>query len=419
MSLKAAILMVVLSAAAALAAVGAGGAAPDRGVADRSAADRAFYADRFGKVPSAAAMTAVGRALFRDPSLSASGRTACATCHDPLHAFGPPNGRAVQRGGAGGSSPGVRAVPSLMYLQNVPAFSEHHFDDDGDDSVDQGPTGGRTWDGRAQSAHDQARLPLLSPFEMANTSIEAVVAKLEHSANAAQFREAFGERVFEDQALVFQGVLLALETYQQDPAEFYPYSSKYDAWLRQQASLTSEESRGLEAFNDPARGNCARCHPSAVRDGAFPQFTDFGYAGIGAPRNVAIPANGDRRYYDLGLCGPLRTDLLDRKEYCGLFRTPTLRNAAIRRVFFHNGVFHRLADVVRFYAQRDTRPQRWYPRAADGGTRQFDDVPDAYQGNLERTAPFDRHAGDQPPLSERDVKAIVAFLNTLTDGYRP
>ncbi len=407
-------LLVVLSAPAVLAADGA-----DGGAVGRAASEVAFYANRFEKVPSAAAMTAVGRALFRDASLSASGRMACATCHSPLQAFGPPNGLAVQRGGADGLNPGVRAVPSLRYLQNVPAFTEHYFDDDGDDSVDQGPAGGRTWDGRAQSAHDQARLPLLSPFEMANTSIEAVVAKLEQSANAAQFREAFGERVFKDKALAFQGVLMALETYEQDPAEFYPYSSKYDAWLRQQASLTSEESRGLEAFNDPARGNCARCHPSAVRGGAFPQFTDFGYAGIGAPRNVAIPANGDRRYYDLGLCGPLRTDLLDRKEYCGLFRTPTLRNVAIRRVFFHNGVLHRLADVVRFYAERETRPQRWYPRAANGGTRKFDDVPDAYQSNLDRTAPFDRHVGDQPALSERDVKAIVAFLNTLTDGYQP
>ncbi|MGO9993679.1 MAG: cytochrome-c peroxidase [Steroidobacteraceae bacterium] len=420
----AAMVMIALGATAASAAVGTDGDTWNRGAAasgamGRAASDRAFYANRFEKVPSAAAMTAVGRALFRDPSLSASGRMACATCHSPLHAFGPPNGLTVQRGGVDGLRPGVRAVPSLMYLQNVPAFTEHYFDDDGDDSVDQGPAGGHTWDGRVQSAHDQARLPLFSPFEMANTSIEAVVAKLEHSANAAQFREAFGERVFEDKALAFQGVLLALETYQQDPAEFYPYSSKYDAWLRSQASLTSEESRGLEAFNDPARGNCARCHPSAVRDGAFPQFTDFGYSGIGAPRNVEIPANGDRRYYDLGLCGPLRTDLMDRKEYCGLFRTPTLRNAAIRRAFFHNGVFHRLADVVRFYAERDTRPQLWYPHAADGGTRKFDDVPDTYQRNLDRTAPFDRHVGDQPPLSEHDVKAIVAFLNTLTDGYQP
>jgi hypothetical protein len=47
--------------------------------------------------------------------------------------------------------------------------------------------------------------------------------------------------------------------------------------------------RGLAAFNDPARGNCARCHPSAMREGAFPQFTDFGFAALGAPRNRPFP----------------------------------------------------------------------------------------------------------------------------------
>ena len=128
--------------------------------------------------------------------------------------------------------------------------------------------------------------------------------------------------MFADTALAFKGVLLALETFQQTPAEFYPYSSKYDAFLRHEASLSGDELRGLAAFNDPAKGNCARCHPSAVRAGAFPQFTDFGYAGVGVPRNMAIPANADPGYYDLGLCGPMRTDLEQRKEYCGLFRTP-------------------------------------------------------------------------------------------------
>jgi cytochrome c peroxidase len=307
-------------------------------------------------------------------------------------------------------------VPSLRYLQNVPPFTEHYFDDDGDDSVDQGPAGGRTWDGRAQSAHDQARTPLLSPFEMANPSTLSVVAQVEHARYSREFQDTFGAGVFRDPALAFRGVLLALETYQQDAVEFYPYSSKYDAWLRQEAALSDQESRGLAAFNDPARGNCARCHPSGVRDGAFPAFTDFGYAGIGAPRNAAIPANAEGRYYDLGLCGPWRRDLTDRPEYCGLFRTPSLRNVARRRAFFHNGVLHRLPDVVRFYAERDTRPQNWYPRTADG-VRQFDDLPQVYRSNLDRAPPLDRHAGDAPPLSERDIADIVAFLNTLTDGY--
>ncbi len=122
-------------------------------------------------------------------------------------------------------------------------------------------------------------------------------------------------------------------------------------------TLSRAEMRGLAAFNDPAKGNCARCHPSARRNGAFPQFTDFGYAGIGAPRNLKIPANADPKYFDLGLCGPLRTDFSDKSEYCGLFRTPSLRNVARRRVFFHNGVFHDLGGGAAFL--RRTR----YPAA--------------------------------------------------------
>ena len=387
----------------------------------RAAADNPapFYANTFAKPPSAAAMAAVGRQLFFDKSLSASGKISCASCHDPGRAFGPPNDLPVQSGGGDGRRAGVRAVPSLTYTQNIPPFTEHFFDDEGDDSIDQGPAGGRTWDGRSQSAHDQARLPLFSPFEMANSDEPTVIAAVQRASYAGEFRDTFGARVFEDQALAFKAVLMALETYQQNPEEFYPYSSKYDAWLRHQATLTSEESRGLAAFNDPAKGNCARCHPSAMREGAFPQFTDYGYAGIAAPRNARIPANSDPRYYDLGLCGPLRIDFQDKAQYCGLFRTPSLRNVATRRVFFHNGVFHRLDEAVRFYAERDTQPQKWYSRGADGVTIKFDDLPAAYRGNVDTQPPFGRREGDRPGFSAADIEDIVAFLNTLTDGFEP
>src|ERR1700733_1318415 len=381
------------------------------------AAGAPFYANTFEKMPSAAALTAIGRELFADPALSASGKIACSSCHDPQHAFGPPNDLPVQSGGGDGRRAGVRAVPSLKYTQNVPPFTEHYIGDEEDDSVDQGPAGGRTWDGRAQSFHDQARLPLFSPFEMANTNADAVVRKVQ-TRYAAQFRAAFGATIFDDRAPAFKGVLMALEAYQQSPAEFYPYSSKYDAWLRHQTSLSPQELRGLAAFNDPAKGNCARCHPSAMRKGALPQFTDFGFAAIGAPRNASIPANADPQYHDLGLCGPLRTDLNDRHEYCGLFRTPTLRNVAMRPVFFHNGALRSLSDVVRFYAERDTQPQRWYPRGRDGSTMKFDYLPPAYAGNLDMQAPFDRHAGDKPAISDDDIQDITVFLQTLSDGWR-
>jgi cytochrome c peroxidase len=413
----------LIGVTAVVGAVAFGGATASRAMAPgaentgRDAARAPFYANSFERQPSATALTALGRELFRDPALSASGKLACATCHDPQHDFGPPNAQAVQRGGAVGRSLGVRAVPSLKYMQNVPPFTEHFFDDDGDDSADQGPAGGRTWDGRSQSFHDQARLPLFSPLEMADSGVEAVVAKVQ-AGYAAKFSQVFGARVFDDEALAFKGLLMALEAYQQSPAEFYPYNSKYDAYLRHETSLSAAELRGLAAFNDPQRGNCARCHPSGKLQGAFPQFTDFGFAAIGAPRNAAIPANAKREYFDLGLCGPLRTDLSDRHEYCGLFRTPSLRNVARRPVFLHNGVFHSLIDVVRFYAERDTQPEKWYPRARDGSIEKFDDLPTAYRANLDSQAPFDRSVGGAPALNGRDIEDIVAFLETLNDGFR-
>lgn len=283
--------------------------------------------------PPLAAIESLGRALFFDARLSASGRLACASCHDPGHAFGPPDAQPVRRGGPSGRSIGQRAVPSLRYLQGVPVFTEHYFDEAVDESVDNGPTGGLTWDGRVQSPREQARLPLLSPLEMANPDPSSVVSRLAATPYADEIRRLFGRDILLDPVRAFDAITRSLEIFQQSPAAFYPYSSKYDEFLRHHTSLSVQERRGLELFNDPAKGNCARCHPSAIGgDGAFPAFTDFGYAAIAVPRNRGLPGNHDPRYFDLGLCGPLRLDLADRPEYCGMFRTPTLRNVAVRKV---------------------------------------------------------------------------------------
>ncbi len=363
----------------------------------------------------------LGRELFFDPTLSASGRLACASCHDPAHAYGPPGERAVMPGGKDMRQSGLRAVPSLRYLQATPAFTEHFrdSDDEGDASVDNGPTGGLTWDGRVDRGRDQARLPLLSPLEMANDSPAAVVEAVRRSPHADLLRRAFGADIFADPDRAFDGILQALEAYEQRYTEFYPYSSKYDAYLDGKAELTGTEARGLALFNDPEKGNCAHCHLSArSNDGAPPQFTDYGLAALGAPRNPAIPANADPAFYDLGMCGPLRRDLADRDEYCGMFKSPSLRNVALRRAYFHNGVFRTLRQVMEFYVERDTNPEKWYPRAADRTVRKFDDLPPQYHANVNVEPPFDKHLGDRPRLSSEEIDDIIAFLQTLTDGYQ-
>jgi cytochrome c peroxidase len=308
-------------------------------------------------------------------------------------------------------------VPSLRYLQTVPPFSEHSFENEGDDSIDAGPTGGRTWDGRADSAHAQARLPLLSPFEMGNASANDVVGRLRAGPSAGRFRELWGADIFERPNDAFAAAAMALEVYQEEPAQFQPFSSKYDAVLRGTASLSAAEMRGRAVFEDPARGNCAICHPSEPRaDGSAPLFSDFGYVTIGVPRNQALLVNADPGFTDLGVCGPLRQDLRERAEYCGAFRTPSLRNVATRQSFFHNGVVHDLAEAVRFYATRDSEPGRWYGRDARGRPLRFDDLPERYRGNVNRDAPFGRSVGAAPALSESEIRDIVAFMQTLTDA---
>ncbi len=386
-------------------------AAPAAGTATA----KSFYADHFSRRATVPEMTELGRKLFFDPLLSASGRMSCATCHDPSFAYGPPNERATQLGGPDMKSAGLRAAPSLRYLQNVPPFEEHHFDEAVEDSTDQGPTGGHTWDGRASTTHDQARLPLTSPFEMANPTVEAVVAKMAQGPLAPRFRAVFGDDVFAEPTRAVTALLKCLEVFQQSPQDFYPYSSRYDGYLRGKVTLTPAEQHGLALFNDPKKGNCASCHPSQIRKGAFPQFTDFGFNAIGVPRNRALPANQDPAHFDMGLCGPVRTDLSAHPEYCGFFRVPGLRNTAVRRAYFHNGVFHTLDRVMDFYVARDSSPDLFYPKAR-GGVDAFDDLPPEHRRNVNREPPFGRKPGAAPALTKAEIRDVLAFLDTLTDA---
>jgi len=370
--------------------------------------------------PPAAVVSQLGRLMFFDASLSASGKLACATCHDPRYAYGPPPGKAIAYGGKDLKQAGTRAVPSLRYLQGAPQFSEQHHFVDGD----VGPVGGFTWDGRVNSLAAQAKIPLLSTNEMANANAADVVRKLAKAPYAPQFRAAFGERIFEVPQRAFAAALSALEAFQREPAEFYPYSSRYDAFLRGDIELTEQEERGASLFKDPAKGNCASCHLGVSRAGKPPPFTDFDYVNVGVPRNPRIPANHDPNYYDLGLCGPLRADLADKREFCGFFRSPTLRNSATRDAFFHNGVFTTLRQVIEFYNERDLYPEKFYPKNADGKNavgmvHRFNDLPPGFPDNLDHDPPLDRKPGDEPALSDADIEDLIAFLKSLNDGYRP
>jgi cytochrome c peroxidase len=250
---------------------------------------------------------------------------------------------------------------------------------------------------------------------MANADLDSVVAKTAHGPLAARFRATFGDDVFSDPVRGSTAVLMCLEVFQQSPKDFYPYTSRFDAYLRGQVGLSPGERRGLALFEDPRKGNCASCHPSGGYHGALPQFTDFGFNALGVPRNRQIAANEDPAFHDLGLCGPERKDLGAHPEYCGEFRVPSLRNVAVRRAFFHNGVFHKLEQVIAFYVERDRNPGRWY-RKVGGHVQTFDDLPPAYRENVNREPPFGGKPGAPPALDKTETRDLIAFLKTLTDA---
>jgi cytochrome c peroxidase len=391
------------------------------------------------------ALAELGRKMFFDPSLSSSGQLACASCHSPENAYGPPNNLAVQPGGSEMKNAGVRAVPSLRYLENTPKFTigpTPEIQDSAAPPADgkvgaaaksgknnaalvaaqaNAPQGGLDWDGRGETFQSQALGPLLDPNEMANHNAGDVLDHLKHATYADDLRQLFGERVFEQPDVALSEALLALVRFQIEDPSFHPYDSKYDAFLAGKARLSEAEMRGLKLFEDPLKGNCSSCHSNkAPIDGdSQPAFTDYRLRALAAPRNRDIPANRDPNYYDLGLCGPYRTDYASAAAYCGLFKTPTLRNTATRNVFFHNGVFHSLGEAVHFHVERETKPAKWYPKLANGETGRYNDLPLKYRGNVDvADAPFNRKQGDIPALNEEEIADVIAFLKTLTDGYQ-
>jgi cytochrome c peroxidase len=359
--------------------------------------------------PDNPVLVALGKTLFFDERLSEPAGTSCASCHDPARAFS--GGHGSQLGVPQGSRPGHfarRSTPSVLYMRYVPAF--HYFEDD--EAPAPEPRGGFFWDGRSDSLVDLVQQPLFNPDEMNAGTSQRLAAKIARGPYADDFRAALGP--MSDPGAVLHGVGVALEAYLKSD-EMTPHSSKYDAYVRGEATLTEEERRGLEAFKDRRRGACSGCHRLAETstNPAESMFTDYGYDAVALPRNRELPETRNAAAFDLGLCDRKDTKTPSKDEkWCSNFRTPSLRNVAVRESFGHNGVYKKLRDVVAFYALRAVAPSRIYPPG-----QKFDDVPPKYVDNINIYAPiYNQREGAPSPLSDQDIDAIVAFLGTLTDA---
>jgi cytochrome c peroxidase len=386
------------------------------------------------------AMAAVGKLMFSDTALSMSGKQSCATCHSPTNAFTAGNNAPVQPGGGALTLQGLRNTPTLMYASYTPGFALEAPDPATIGATSPAnqlhPAGGFMRDGRLASLASQAQQPFITSFEMGNIGSSQVAARLKSRPYLSQFTAVFGPSVLNNPDATLAAMGKAIAAFEFEDPGFHPFTSKYDAYVKGQVTLTAQESEGLQVFSDPNRGHCMSCHATASPAGVPALFTNYSYHTLGVPRNWEIaynldstslppfvPANGlslgtpDHNYYDMGLCGPLRTDLANNTSLCGSFKVPTLRNVGIKQAYFHNGVFSSLQDVVSWYATRNSNPTHWYKKPDGSPDILYNDLPLSYAKNVE---PVNQPGGPlAPDLDATDIRNLVSFLCTLTDGFDP
>ncbi len=337
---------------------------------------------------------ALGKRLFFDTELSAPTGLACASCHHPDAGFALPQQHSLMPVSAGAIKHrfGNRNTPTIRYASFIPRL---HFD-----KKEKLYIGGLFLDGRENSLESQASGPLFNPLEMAVPNKEVLLKKLKAAKYADDFKKTYGKNGLMNAEKALIQVTLALAAYQRSK-ELSPFSSKYDLYLQGKVQLTKAERRGLKLYESEDKGNCVACHPnqSSQDKNVPPLFTDFSYDNLGAPANLNNPYysqaeefNPTGKYYiDLGL-GAIVKD----KKQNGKFRVPTLRNIAITAPYMHNGVFKTLKEVVNFYNTRDTK--KWPKPEVDENINKDE------MGDLK--------------LTEQDVDDIIAFMKTLTDGYK-
>jgi len=342
----------------------------------------------------------LGKSLFFDTNLSDPPGQACAVCHGPTVGWTGPDS-AINAGGAvypGAVSTrfGNRKPPSAAYAGDSPNL---HWD--GSKWV-----GGMFWDGRATGdvlgdpLAEQALGPFLNPLEQNNASSQVVIDKVV----ASGYKELF-QNVCASYTDKYECIGRSIAAYERS-TEVSQFTSKYDYWLKGKAKLTGQEQRGLELFTGKAK--CANCHVA-------PLFTDFTYDNLGVPRNPKNPFYNEpdwnpagANWVDTGLGGFLQAAGYDEAVYMaewGKQKVPTLRNVDLRpskkfvKAYSHNGYFKSLEEIVHFYNTRDVTGAGWpAPEVAAN-------INTAEMGNL--------------GLNRGEELAIVAFLQTLSDGYVP
>jgi cytochrome c peroxidase len=384
----------------------------------------------------------LGKSIFFDDNLSLEANQSCAACHGPGAGWTGPT-ESINAAGAvyEGSIPdrfGNRKPPSSAYATPSPIL--HVVLEKKEETLF---IGGNFWDGRATGerlgspAAEQALGPFLNPLEQALPDAAAVVTRICASAYAGLFAQACGPNACDaaNVSAAYDCVGHSVAAYE-GSSEVNQYSSKYDAYLAGAVNLTKQERQGLNLFK--AKGKCAKCHVlDTGPDGEPPLFTDFTYDNLGVPKNPDNPFYDETDvnplgsgWIDLGLGGFLesRGDYAEfASENRGKQKVPTLRNVGlgsceadknasncIVKAYSHNGYFKSLWQIVHFYNTRDAKPPC---------LNEFTPVEDALGQGCWPAPEVDENVNTEElgnlHLTDAQEDAIVAFMQTLSDGFTP
>lgn len=333
----------------------------------------------FANDPRAARL---GQFLFFDPRLSANGKLACATCHEPDRAF--TDGKPI----AEGLKRGQRNTPTLINS----AYQRWYF-----------------WDGRSDTLWGQALHPIERDVELGSTRQDAINLIREDAQLKRAFEEIFGplpkahldDRAASDRA--FANVGKAIAAYE---AKLISRRSPFDVFVE---GLRENDAEKLAAISDKAkqgaklfvgRGECRVCHTG-------PHFSDGEFHDILVPpRHSGVPSDPGRfegvdllRQDPFNAAGAFSDNPSDsraqRLEFLangpqnwGQFKTPSLRNVALTAPYMHQGQFRTLRDVLSFYS------------TMDGAL-----VADHHDETIMRPRNF----------TDDEIEALIAFLESLTD----
>lgn len=277
------------------------------------------------------AKVALGHSLFHDTRLSVDNTVSCATCH-ALETAGVDNHQFSH--GVNDQIGGVNAPTVYNAVYNFVQF----------------------WDGRARTLADQAAGPPLNPVEMASTSFDEIIAKLQVDKS---FVKAFNA-VYPD-GLTEVNITNAIEEFERT---LVTPDSRFDRWLRgDEDAVSSEELSGYDLFK---KYDCATCHVG-------PNLGGQSYELMGLRRHYFAERGLELTHEDNGR---YKETLQERDRH--RFKVPGLRNVEHTWPYYHDGTRETLEEAVR-----------------DMGI---------YQSGVE--------------LVQNEIELITAFLKTLTGEYQ-